>query len=88
LLLVDIFVYFSKKMSLLEHPRLTVQREKRQRLLAKIQFENGWSREEMAEHFRQEAEAKINPVVTVATVVYNSADIVLAYLTPPRRKKK
>lgn len=56
--------------------------------LAEIQVENGWSREELAEHFRQEAEAKLEPPISVTTVIYNSADYVLSYLTPPRKKKK
>lgn len=78
------------KMSLIEieHPRLTAQREKRQKLLAEIQVKNGWSRDEMAEHFRQEAETKMDPVVFVDTIVYNSADVVLAYLTPSGKKRR
>lgn len=61
-------------------------REKGQ--LARIQTENGWSREELAEHFKQEVEAKLEPSISTETVIYNSADYVLSYLTPPRRKKK
>lgn len=61
-------------------------REKGQ--LARIQTENGWSREEMAEHFRQEADAKLEALIPITTVIYNSADYVLSYLTPPRKKKK
>lgn len=75
-------------MTLAEHPRLTAQREKRQQMLAEIQYKNGWSREEMAEHFRQIAEEKIEPVALISKIIYNSADQVLKYLTPPRRKKK
>lgn len=75
-------------MEFIEHPRLTAQREKRQNLLAEIQVKNGWSREEMAEYFRQQAEAKLEPIVPTETIIYNSADIVLRYLTPDRNKKK
>ena len=56
--------------------------------LAEIQVRNGWSTEELAEHFRQEADAKLEPLIPATTVIYNSADYVLSYLTPPRRNKK
>jgi hypothetical protein len=75
-------------MSLIEHPRITAQREKRQKMLAEIQYENGWSRDELAEHFRQMAEGNTEQVAPTGTIIYNSADQVLKYLTPPRRKKK
>ena len=57
-------------------------------MLAEIQYENGWSRDELAEHFRQMAEGNIEQVAPTGTIIYNSADQVLKYLTPPRRKKK
>ncbi len=71
-------------------PREQRSREKwRERgRLAEIQVNNGWSREELAEHFKQEAEAKLEPIVPTETIIYNSADIVLRYLTPDRNKKK
>lgn len=43
-----------------EHPRIVAQKNARQSLLAGEQYRNGWSREEMAEHFRLLAEAKTN----------------------------
>ena len=87
--------YFCVKVNNLE--RILTPKEQRSRdkwrekgRLAEIQATNGWSREELALHFQEEIELKREtPPPDVAThEIYNSADIVLAYLTPPRRKKK
>ncbi len=88
--------YFCVKVNNLE--RVLTPKEQRSRdkwrekgRLAEIQVENGWSREELALHFQQEAEAKFTSELIKPTepkIIYNSADIVLAYLTPPKRKKK
>lgn len=56
--------------------------------LAEIQIKNGWSREELAEHFKQEVETKLQQPISTTTTIYNSADFVLRYLFPVRKKKK
>ena len=51
-----------------EHPRLQKQKADRINLLAKIQYENGWSREEMYQHFRDEADGKTQETDTSIVV--------------------
>lgn len=56
--------------------------------LAEIQVKNGWSRKELAEHFRQEADAKLEPLIPATTVIYSSADQVLKQLSGGNKIRK
>jgi hypothetical protein len=76
-------------------PKMQRAREKwRQRgNLAGIQITENLSLDELAEKFRLEAEAKTNQISPIeplsnVKIIFNSADQVLKYLTPPKRIKK
>lgn len=83
-------------MSLELTPKQQLQKEIRQTVLAKYQYENSFSVQEMNDEFeRQKMSNTEKTSPTKTNVVYdsekrstNSALYVLSYLLPPRRKKK
>ncbi|KKP48035.1 MAG: hypothetical protein UR39_C0002G0138 [Candidatus Woesebacteria bacterium GW2011_GWA1_33_30] len=69
-----------------EHPRIRAQREKREHLLAGIQFSENLSRQEMADKYRREGEAKAKALCpsSLDSLDYddtNPAYYILSYLS-------
>lgn len=84
--------YFSVQDNNLERtlsPKVERSRDKWRQHLVRFQYETGMSQQEMDDYLNQMAQNKItatDPQENKSTTVYNSADFVLAYLTPKKKK--